>query len=70
MYQEQPNVATLIGEQDGQDSVLKCFPISALSGLTQTLDPEMLTNIGVVVWVSGSGFGQRFSRDGERSLEC
>jgi hypothetical protein len=73
MYHEEPNVAMLVGEEDGedgQDFVLKCVPIAMLSSPTQSLDPDMLTRIGVVVWASGSGFRQRFPGGGERSLEC
>jgi hypothetical protein len=70
MYSEELDIAALIAEEEGQDCALKSFPLPILSGLTQALDPNILAALGVVVWGPSSGFSQRFSGGGERSLEC
>jgi hypothetical protein len=70
MYSEELEWGALMPEEDEQDCALKSFLPPLLSGLTQTLDPAMLTSIGIVVWVAGSRFYQWSSGGGERSFEC
>ena len=70
MYSEEMDLAALLTEESEEDCALKSFRLPLLSGLTQALDPKMLTSIGIVVWASDSRFYQRFSGGGERSFEC
>jgi hypothetical protein len=70
MHSEELDLAALIPNEDEEDCALKSFPLPLLSGLTQALDPALLTSIGVVVWAPASGLGRRVSGGGERSFEC
>jgi hypothetical protein len=70
MYSQQPDLVTVIGEEEGQDYTLKSFPLPTLSGLMQSLDSNILTSVGVVVWAPSVAFPRRFPGGGERTREC
>jgi len=70
MYSDQPDLVAVIGEEEGQDYALKFFPLPTLSGLMQSLDSNILTSVGVVVWAPNSAFSKRFPGGGERTREC
>lgn len=69
MYREELDVTALMIDEEGHDCALKSFKLPMIPDGAQTLDRDMLTSLGVVVW-SGSVFNRELAGGGERSRGC
>ena len=69
MYREELDLAALMIDEEGQDCALKPFTPPVIPGEAQTLDRDLLTSLGVVIW-GRSVFNSELIGGGERFWEC